>query len=334
MKNSEDLKKYISQFENQHILVFGDVMLDIYHRGSVNRISPEAPVPVVNIDKIVFHPGGAANVAMNLKSLGAKVDLVGIIGDDTHGEILRHELDEIGIGTAGLISVTDRSTTAKTRVIAGSQHVVRTDLESRAPISSEVEDQLLDFVQSHKISASAVILQDYNKGVLQPRGVTEVIDQCRRDEILVTVDPKFEHFFDYRHASIVKPNLKEVEQILGRAVKTDEQIRDAGRELLERLESDYLLITLGDRGMELFGDGFQSERIPTVARQVADVSGAGDTVIATVTMAMTAGASAEEAAYLGNLAAGRVCEIVGIAPITLELLNESLSEGKKSGSNQ
>ncbi len=326
MKKATKLERYFPKFKDQHILVFGDVMLDIYHRGSVSRISPEAPVPVVAIDKIVYHPGGAANVAMNLKSLGAEVDLVGVTGDDEHGQILRNELEEMGIGTDGLISVQDRSTTAKTRVIAGSQHVVRTDLESQEPIAASVEDQLLDFIASNKSTTSAVILQDYNKGVLQTRGIHQVIDQCREDNILVTVDPKFEHFFDYRRASLVKPNLKEVEQILGRTVKTDKQISDAGRELLQRLDSDYLLITLGSSGMELFGDGLHNERVPTFARQVADVSGAGDTVIATVTIALASGVTAEEAAYLGNLAAGRVCEMIGIAPITLQLLEESLRE--------
>lgn len=326
MKDSDNLGRYLTRFNDLHIVVVGDVMLDIYHRGSVSRISPEAPVPVVNIDKIMFHPGGAANVAMNLKTLGAKVELAGIIGDDTHGEILRTRLEKSGIGTDGLLVIPGRSTTAKTRVIAGSQHVVRTDMETREPISDKTERQLTEYIRSLQNSLNAVILQDYNKGVLQPAGITSIIDFCRVENILVTVDPKFDHFFDFHRASLVKPNLKEVEQVLGRVVRTDDQIQDAGRELLQRLESEHLLITLGDRGMELFGNGTESRRISTVARQVADVSGAGDTVIATVTLALAAGAPAVDAARLGNLAAGRVCEMVGIAPITPDLLSASLSE--------
>jgi len=318
------MQKYLEDFPGKRVAVVGDVMLDIYHRGTVERISPEAPVPVVNINQIDYHPGGAANVAMNIRSLGAKVDLFGLAGEDTHGEMLTRELQREDIGVQGILKTGSRPTTAKTRVIAGSQHVVRTDLEVVSPLEDNLVQQLLDLVRESLNGYDAIILQDYNKGLLQPTLIEWLIENGRESGSVVAVDPKFQHLLRYRGASLIKPNLKEVEQILARPVRSDREIKAAGVELMERLRPEYLLITLGARGMELFTDSEHSERLPTQARNVADVSGAGDTVISTVTLALTAGASVRDAAILGNVAAGRVCEEVGIVPITYQILTDSL----------
>ncbi|MCF7803479.1 MAG: D-glycero-beta-D-manno-heptose-7-phosphate kinase [Candidatus Marinimicrobia bacterium] len=319
------LLESLQDFQGKNIAVVGDVMVDIYHRGTVNRISPEAPVPVVSIDSVEHHPGGAANVAMNLKALGAEVDLLGVTGEDVNGDVLMSLLREAGIRIDGCVSDPDRPTTAKTRVIAGSQHVVRTDLETTNILSDRHREALVEFLKAGLSKYDAVILQDYNKGVLQPDTIRTIIKTCRSNDVIVTVDPKFQHFFEYRNATMVKPNLKEVESVLGRTVQTDGQIADAGKELIESLESDYLLVTLGARGMELFARYDTFERFPTQAKKVADVSGAGDTVIATVTLALAAGSDPKTAAILGNIAAGRVCEEVGIVPITVETLRNSIS---------
>ncbi len=328
--SDRQLRTYLQKFANRRIAVVGDLMLDIYHRGTVNRISPEAPVPVVSIDHIEHHPGGAANVAMNLRSLRAMVDMYGVVGDDNHGALLVGELRETGIGVGGVLSVASRPTTAKTRVIAGSQHVVRTDLEVTSPLDGSVAGQLIEAIGKNLPGYDAVILQDYNKGVLQPDVIQALVKECKKANVPVMVDPKFQNLLEYTGATLVKPNLKEVEQILARPVETEEEIREAGRELLERLQSDHLLITLGARGMVLFAPEETYDRLETQARHVADVSGAGDTVISTVTLAMSAGASAYEAAVMGNLAAGRVCEEVGIVPIAYEALQETLA-GNASG---
>lgn len=324
MDNSH-LQSILEEFHSKRIAVVGDVMLDIYHRGSVNRISPEAPVPVVSIDSVEHHAGGAGNVAANLQSLGAGVDIFGVVGDDQNGNFLASDLQERQININGLLRDNSRATTAKTRVIAGSQHVVRTDLENTNPLNEDLQADLLNRIRSQITSYDAIILQDYNKGVLQPPVIKAIIQECCENDVLVTVDPKFINFYEYQDANLVKPNLKEVRSILGRSITSDEEIQSAGQELLEQLRADYLLITLGAQGMEIFNRNGASERLPTQVKKVADVSGAGDTVIATVTLALAAGASLKEAAVLGNVAAGSVCEEVGIVPITLQSLQNRLS---------
>jgi len=322
----QSLLSALDQFQGKRVAVIGDVMLDIYHRGSVHRISPEAPVPVVSIDRIEYHPGGAANVAMNLVSLGAEAWILGLIGNDENGTILRSKLEDGGMNTSGLVETDGRPTTAKTRVIAGSQHVVRTDLEHTNPVPPSIAERLLNFLSNHIADFDAVIFEDYNKGLLQPDIITSAIEICRKHDVIVTVDPKFQHFFEYQNATLVKPNLKEVESILARPVQTEHEIQSAGLELLEMLHCQYLLITLGSRGMDLFSAMGEIEHLSTEARMVADVSGAGDTVIATLTLGLLAGITPGEAATLGNIAAGRVCEEIGIVPIGIDVLRESLRE--------
>ena len=315
----------LEHFQSKRIAVIGDLMLDIYHRGSVTRISPEAPVPVVNIDSVEYHPGGAANVAMNLRSLGADVDVFGVAGADLNGDILASELTDFGINIDGVVTDSNRPTTAKTRVIAGAQHVVRTDLEDVSDLTNDISTKLLDSFSTLVSSYDAVILQDYNKGVFTTENISRFIQHCCEHETTVTVDPKFLNFFDFQHTTLVKPNIREVENILGRSVKTDTELQGAGDEFIQKLDCKYLLVTLGARGMQLFTRDGAAERLPTQAKKVADVSGAGDTVIATVTLAMVSGAGARSAAILGNIAAGKVCEEVGIVPITRENLRNAIS---------
>ena len=314
----------IDTFRNQRIAVVGDLILDIYHRGTSERISPEAPVPVVSIDHVDYHSGGAANVAMNLRTLNAEVDIIGMVGDDQNGEMLKSELQSSGVRTDGIVKSSHHPTTAKTRVIAGSQHVVRTDMEKTIALSPELQDSVVDYLKSRLSEYDAVILQDYNKGVLQPSLIRRVIQASRDAGVLITVDPKFQNFFEFKHSNLIKPNLLEVSSILARNVRTESEIENAGTELLERMESDYIVITLGARGMAIFERGKSPEWLSTVARNVADVSGAGDTVISTLTLSLASGLSLKQSAFLGNVAAGHVCEEVGIVPIQFETLKRNI----------
>jgi len=322
--NITDIIEQIDTFRNQRIAVIGDLILDIYHRGTSERISPEAPVPVVSIDHVDYHPGGAANVAMNLRTLNAQVDIIGMVGDDLNGEMLKSELKTSGIQTEGIVTSAHHPTTAKTRVIAGSQHVVRTDMEKTDPLSPELQDAIIGYLKSRLSEYDALILQDYNKGVLQPSLIRRVIQAAREAGVLITVDPKFQNFFEFKQSNLIKPNLLEVSSILARNVRTESEIEDAGRDLLERMESDYVVITLGARGMAIFERGKSPERLSTVAHNVADVSGAGDTVISTLTLSLASGLSLKQSAFLGNVAAGRVCEEVGIVPIQFETLKRNI----------
>jgi len=315
------LNKLSKDFEGKKIAVIGDMMLDSYFWGDVKRISPEAPVPVVEIDDEFFRFGGAANVALNIRSLGGVPFPLGVIGNDNDGRIFSSLIEEQEIDSTGLLIDKTRPTTAKARVIAGKQHIVRIDKESKRNINKKTEDKLLESFKSELSSIDAVILQDYNKGVLTPRLIDEIITIANKNKITITVDPKFDNFFNYKNVSVFKPNRKETEDALGIRLDNDEQIIKAGHKLLSKLNSQFVLLTLGEKGIALFEKGKQKEiRIPTKARKVSDVSGAGDTVISTLTIALASGAKIDEAAYLANYAGGLVCEEVGIVPIVKDKL--------------
>ncbi len=318
--STERLYEIKNNLKGKKIAIIGDLMLDCYFWGKVKRISPEAPVPVVEVDDEFVRFGGAANVAYNIVSLGGIPYPIGVIGDDQNGESFRKLLDDAGISHEGIIADKSRPTTAKTRVIASSQHVVRVDKESKENINKEIEDKVLEFFNSKLDEFDAVILEDYNKGVLTPRIIHEVIQASKSKNIIVTVDPKFNNFFDYKDVTVFKPNRKETEDALGTRIDDQQKLKAAGEELLERLNAKYILLTLGEDGMALFESGVDEKKIPTKARKVADVSGAGDTVISTLTLAMAAGADVSEAGYLANYAGGLVCEEVGIVPIETDLL--------------
>lgn len=327
--SAKKLNRLKTNFQGLKIAVIGDMMLDCYFRGEVKRISPEAPVPVVEVENEFYRFGGAANVVLNIAKLGGIPYPVGVIGRDSFGNIFSSLMEEAGVNTAGIIIDETRPTTAKTRVIAEHQHLVRIDKESKQYIGRDIQNKLLDFIEVNIKSLDGIILQDYNKGVLTPSVIEKVIALANKHKVLVTVDPKFNNFFLYKNVDVFKPNRKEAEDVLGLKIKNDEDISEVGRKLLEKLNAKNILLTLGEGGIAIFESDKKEKRMPTKARKVADVSGAGDTVISTLTMAIAAGANIYEACYLANYAGGLVCEEVGIVPIEVEkLFNTVLEEIK------
>jgi rfaE bifunctional protein kinase chain/domain len=318
------LDEIFQNFNNKRIFVIGDLMLDVYIWGKVGRISPEAPVPIVEVQEESYRFGGAANVGMNVKSLGGIPVLVGVIGYDKEGTVIDALMEENDLEKDGIFYDDNRPTTVKTRIIAHSQHVVRVDKEDKKDISEEMENKILQFLQQRKNEIDGIILEDYNKGVLTKNLIRQVIDFANQNKILITVDPKFDNFFEYQNVTVFKPNRKETEDALGIKLDSEEKVFEAGRRLKEKLNPEYLLLTRGEKGMTLFSKNGDVHTIPTRARKVADVSGAGDTVIATITMALAAGAEIEEAATIANRAAGLVCEEVGVVPVNRELLYNAL----------
>lgn len=322
------LDEIFSGFNNKRIFVIGDLMLDVYIWGKVGRISPEAPVPIVEVEEESYRFGGAANVGLNVRSLGGIPVLVGVIGYDKEGTVIDALMEENELEKDGIFYDEDRPTTVKTRIIAHSQHVVRVDKEDKRNISEEMENKILQFLHQRKNEIDGIILEDYNKGVLTKNLIKQVIEFANKNKILITVDPKFDNFFEYRNVTVFKPNRKETEDALGIKLNSEENVLEAGKRLKEKLNPEYLLLTRGEKGMTLFTKNGDFHTIPTRARKVADVSGAGDTVIATITMALAAGAEIEEAATIANLAAGLVCEEVGVVPIDRQLLyNALLNDG-------
>ncbi|MCW8802764.1 MAG: D-glycero-beta-D-manno-heptose-7-phosphate kinase [Ignavibacteriaceae bacterium] len=311
-------------FDGKRIAVIGDMMLDGYFWGDVKRISPEAPVPVLEVEDEFFRFGGAANVAYNILTLGGIPVPVGVIGNDSYGSIFSSLLKEKNIEAEGIITDDERPTTTKTRVIANSQHVVRIDKESKTYISNKIELKISSYLESVIGKLDGIILQDYNKGILTPSLISKVISIANKKNILITVDPKFDNFFEYKNVTVFKPNRKETETVLGTRIKNDKDISSAGRNLLHKLNSEYVLLTLGEEGIAVFEKGNKERRMPTKARKVADVSGAGDTVISTLTIGLAAGADIYEACFLANYAAGVVCGEVGIVPIEKEKLFETV----------
>ena len=325
-KRLNEIKK---GFSGKKVVVIGDMMLDGYYWGNVNRISPEAPVPVVEIDDEFFRFGGAANVAYNILTLGGKPYPVGVIGDDNNGKIFNKLIEDCGISSEGIVVDNTRPTTTKTRVIAANQHIVRIDKENKQMIHTAVEKQIMDFLTAKISEIDAIILEDYNKGVLTQKLITDVIALAKKNNKMVNVDPKFTNFFNYKDVTVFKPNRKETEDAFGIRIKTGEDLKGTCKELMKKLSCEYVLVTLGAEGIALFDKAGNEMRMPTKARKVADVSGAGDTVISTLTMAMLAGANIYEAAYLANYAGGIVCKEVGIVPIEIDnLFNEVLEECK------
>ena len=315
-----------NSFIGKRIAVVGDMMLDCYFQGYVSRISPEAPVPVVEVDDEFARFGGAMNVAYNIKTLGGIPLPIGIIGNDNDGKLLKKLMKDVGISDAGIVVDKKRPTTAKTRVIANNQHVVRIDKEKTHPISSNTEKNILLILKKEIKKLDAIILQDYNKGVLTKSLIEKVIALANDNKKIVTVDPKFSNFFSYQNVTVFKPNRKETEDAFGTRIKSAEDVTGAGAKLLDSLKCKYALLTLGEDGIALFEKGKIERRVPTKARKVADVSGAGDTVISTLTMALTAGADIYDAAYLANYAGGLVCQEVGIVPIDLNVLFNAVKE--------
>ena len=323
IKRLSELK---SHFKGLKIAIVGDMMLDCYFWGEVKRISPEAPVPVVEVGNEFYRFGGAANVALNILKLGGIPVPVGVIGYDNYGTIFKSLVTEASISEEGIIIDDERPTTAKTRVIADSQHVVRIDKESKDYLNKKNQSKVIEYIEKNIKNFDGIILQDYNKGVLTTSVIEKIIQLADRNKVLITVDPKFNNFFHYKNVTVFKPNRKEAEDVLGLKIRTEEDIETAGNKILEKINAKYVLLTLGEDGIAVFEKGKAPYKMETKARKVADVSGAGDTVISTLTMALAAGGDILEASYLANYAGGIVCEEVGIVPIDLDKLFDTVSE--------
>lgn len=311
----------LDNISKMRILVVGDVMLDRYWWGSVNRISPEAPVPIVQMEKTSLVAGGAANVAANLAGLGATPYLFGIKGDDTEGELMTPVLAEGGIANHNILSIAGRKTTIKTRIVAHSQHVVRIDQETSAPITAAEANSVLSQISAMIGKIDGVIISDYAKGFLTDYLLQSLIDTLRSADKLLIVDPKGRDFSRYKGASVITPNKREAADASSQEIDSPDVVVRSGESLMKNLELDALLITEGENGMTLFQSSGETSHFESLARNVYDVTGAGDTVIATFTAAAATGANFVEAAKLANAAAGLVVGKIGTTQVTSAMLS-------------
>ncbi len=306
----------LSRATEVRVLVVGDLMLDRYLTGYVDRISPEAPVPVVRVETESWALGGAGNVAANVVALGAMCDVVGGVGRDSEGQVLRGRLEDLGIGMTGLVELEDRPTTVKTRIMARHQHVTRIDREDSSDISEVQADSLSEAVRRLSPSAAAIAIEDYNKGILVPSLIRATLTAGKDGSIPTVVDPKRRHFFDFSDATVFKPNSRELEDALGERLQPDNP--KWMNEVRERLGCETLLLTLGESGMAVQSGTNEYMRVPTVAREVYDVSGAGDTATAVMAVALAVGATPLEAAVLANHAAAVEVGKAGVATVSPE----------------
>jgi len=315
----------VAGFPKASLLVVGDIMLDRFLWGSVTRISPEAPVPVVRLERESLSLGGAGNVARNIVTLGGRAVPVTIHGDDAEGEQVRDLCRSAGIATEGLIEAPGRPTTVKTRVVAHQQHVVRVDREEDGPPEQDVARRIRERALEMLGGAAAVIVSDYDKGALSAELLGQLLPEAKRRGLPVVIDPKLRLFDHYRPATVITPNAREAMQAAAMPARSDAEFETLGRFLLQRLGCPHLLLTRGERGMLLVSSGAPPLVIPTVAREVFDVTGAGDTVAATLALALATGATMAEGAILANQAAGVVIGKLGTASVSREELIASLA---------
>ena len=319
----------VSAFRGRRVLVVGDVMLDRFIWGDVDRISPEAPVPVVRVRRETVHLGGAANVAANLAALGARATLAGVVGDDPAAEQIRAALSEAGIDPR-LVEDPARPTTVKTRVIARAQQVVRVDRENDGVVAGPSLDRLRARILDEIKTAEAVVVSDYDKGVLSRDLLGAILPEARALGLPLVVDPKISHFAHYQPATVLTPNQAEAARATAMEIRTDEDCLASARTILDRLDTRAVLVTRGERGMLLLERGESPRFIPAVAREVYDVTGAGDTVVAVLALALAARASLVEAAVLANHAGGIVVGKVGTATLGPEEFLDRLGAPPKS----
>ncbi len=317
MFTKKRVTEILNALRERKVVVLGDVMLDEFVWGDVTRISPEAPVPVVDVRRESVHLGGAANVLANLLALGAHAAVVGVVGTDEAGKRLRNRLRELG--DDNLITDETRPSTIKTRIIAHSQLVVRADRESRAPVSSRIEDEIISYLKAALSDAHAFVVSDYDKGVVTPRILGEILPFAYQ-RVPVLIDPKLRNLNYYRPATLVTPNHHEALRMSNSEDQSDDGLHQAAKVILEKLGCDAVLITRGDRGMMLLDTNGEPVFVETAAREVYDVTGAGDTVIAALAAALATGATMIEAATLANHAAGIVVGKVGTATATADEL--------------
>lgn len=306
------------QAQKTAVLVVGDLMVDEFLYGKVDRISPEAPIPVLEFDSHIFMPGGAANAASNIKSLGGEVALLGCQGKDLAGERLIGELEKSGISPDGLITVEGRPTTLKTRVVAHTQQVVRIDREIRLPIDTEVEDKMIAYIKSTLPKVEAVLISDYIKGTITPRVAKQLIALAKKAGKPVVADTKSPRIENFQGITILTPNVEEVEKFTGLVIEDECPLAEGARRLISKLRCEAILVTRAEEGMSLYQKTGAVINIPAITTEVHDVTGAGDTVAATVALTLAAGASLREAAELSNLAAAVVIRKVGTATATPE----------------
>ncbi len=317
------LEELFGKFASATILVIGDVMVDEYLWGSVTRISPEAPVPVVSCSRREYRMGGAANVAINIKAMGAEPLIFSVTGNDEAGTIFKSLLDKRGMTGAGIIASPKRQTTTKTRVIGNHQHLLRVDQEMTDFLDPDLEETLTEKIilalENNKIDA--IVFQDYDKGVLTPRLIDTVSITAAKKGIPTLVDPKKRSFSQYKRVTLFKPNFKELNEGLNLALSKSETgaILEAARSIISTRKIGYVMVTLSEKGV-LICDAHKEEVIPAVERDITDVSGAGDTVISIAALCLAAGLDPFAAARMSNIAGGLVCEKVGVIPITPEML--------------
>lgn len=312
------LLKWVELFPGCPVLVVGDLMLDEFIFGQVSRISPEAPVPVVEVQRRSYVPGGAANTAANVAALGATPSLAGLVGTDANADHVRDLLRTLGVNVAHVVADPARPTTTKTRILAGTQQVVRIDQERPSPMSAEVEAALLDAVRLALPTARACVLSDYGKGVVTPSFAASVIALANAAGVPTVVDPKGVDYGKYRGATVVKPNQLEAGKVLNRDLRTSDEVDAAGRDLLTLLgPTTAILITRGPQGMSLFTPGGDAFHVPTSAREVYDVTGAGDTVAGTMAVTLAVGGGLEAACQLATAAAAVVVGKIGTATCSL-----------------
>jgi D-beta-D-heptose 7-phosphate kinase/D-beta-D-heptose 1-phosphate adenosyltransferase len=313
---------FYKNIPNVRVLVIGDLMLDRYLWGQVSRISPEAPVPIVNLERVSERAGGAANVAANINGLGAKSFLVGVIGEDQEAIAISDVITSQNISTEFILKSARRGTTVKTRVMAHNQQIVRVDRETRADLTHEEEAKVWDSILNLVNQVEVIIFSDYNKGIGTEKLLSRLITTCIDQGKLIFIDPKGKSYEKYRRATMLTPNRLEFVEACNLKYHNQEAIEEAGNKLLLELELNYLLVTQGEEGMTLFEMDKKPIHLPVELRNVYDVTGAGDTVIACLAVAFGSGANFEEAAKFANRAAGLVIEQLGTTAISLEMLNQ------------
>ncbi len=318
------LASFVDKFKGKKILVAGDLMVDEYFAGTVSRISPEAPVPIVDVKKHFFVCGGAANVAANVSSLGATAFLAGVVGKDHAASQLHWLLKTHGISSSGILLEGGRSTTIKTRVIAHGQQVVRFDQEHKHDISQKSEKKIVEFLEKHLPDSDAAVISDYDKGVITPAIANSLLSICRENGIPVAADSKNFLFLKLEGLTVLKPNVSELRRETGIAIEDDKSLDEAVRAFLDNLSPQFVVVTRGEKGMSVYDSRGKRTDIPAVAAEVFDVSGAGDTVLSVLSLGLAADAPVLDAARLANYAASVVVRKVGTATVSPEELKEAI----------
>ncbi len=322
----DKLNSIVDSFPQKPVLVVGDVMVDEYIWGGVSRVSPEAPVPIVRENKRERRPGGALNVVCNLLSLKASPLVTGVVGKDDVSHYIKKYLKQNGIDDSGIIDVPSRPTTLKTRIIGNSQQIVRLDAENSDIIDNTVTDKILTYIEKKSDDISGIIISDYNKGLINGKILQKVNDLRNDKGIFVAVDPEIRHYRYYKDVSLITPNHKEAGSFVGIRIEDDKSLHDTANRILKEINPELLLITLGEDGMMLCNNDGKVTHVPTIAKHVYDVTGAGDTVISVFTLAMICGATPHESAVLSNAAAGYVVGEAGTTAIPFDVLKSRITK--------